>query len=197
MGYPTLTEVKAYIGVTSPADDSYLTLVLAAVIQAVEQYCQRTFPQAEVTQKFVQMDDMDTFRLSRWPVISVSLVVANGSTLAAADYKLDQALGLLYLNSPRSGDFEFTYLGGYEPMPPMVEYVINEAVKTVYNNRDTDPEQGPVKSERVDGAITLAYFAPEDYGSSEGGSSATPKILAPYANLLDTFRSESAFGVWG
>jgi len=197
MGYPTLTDIKSYLGITTPADDAYLTLVLAAVIQAVEEYCQRAFPEAEVFQTLVHVDDTDTFLLKHYPVSAVSLVVANGTTFGESDYTLDGDLGLLYLTISRSGDFEFTYTGGYDPIPPMVDYVIKEAVKTVYSNRDTDSELGPIKSERVDGATTLAYFAPEDYVSSGGGSSLTPKILSPYANLLDTFRSERAFGVFG
>ena len=88
-----------------------------------------------------------------------------------------------------------TYIGGFNPIPATVDYVIKESVKSVYNNRDSDPTQGPIKSERVDGAVTLAYFAPEDYGSTDGEGS-TPKILSPYANLLDPYRSERVFGAF-
>jgi len=51
MGYPVLTDVKDYLGIDPlvTKDDAYLTAVLAAVIEAIEQYCQRTFEKAVYT----------------------------------------------------------------------------------------------------------------------------------------------------
>ena len=191
MSYPTLPEVKAYLSVSSPEDDDYIALVLSSVIGAVEQFCQRVFPEGEVTEEFFNKYDCRSLVLKKWPVSSIASFSVEGMAIAASDYNLHGEYGILYLNPTRSGDIEITYTGGYAELPAQIEYVIKDATKTVYENKDTDSSLGPIKSERIDGALTTSYFAPVDYMSS---GLSVPKVLVPYVDLLKPFCSERSMG---
>ena len=197
MSYPTLADIKVYLGVTSSDYDNYLTLALAAAIDAVEKFCGRVFILETVTEKLYNQVSVSFVNLGRPPVTSITSVQVDGTALDASEYKFDQILGqLFFTNSPKSGDFEIEFEGGFDPIPPAVDYTLKESVKSMYNNRDSDPTLGPLKSERIDGAATLAYFAPDGYGSSESGNGA-PAIIAAYADLLEPYRLETVFGAFG
>jgi len=202
-GYPTLISIKEHLGLDPgfTDDDAYLTATLAAVIDAVEQYCQRIFPLAEETQKDYRIVCLTALHLNRWPVASITSVTKTlggmETLLSPTEYQFDEVTGSLLFNVCQTGDMVSVYNGGFDPIPPAVEYVINESVKALYTNKDADSTQGPIKSERVDGAATLAYFSPAGYDAgSEGGGSPAPKIISNLANLLDTYRSENVWGAW-
>ena len=203
MGYPTIVEIKDYLGITGTEDDAWIQATLDTVIDAVEQYCQRVFPlEADIVQTDFNANGASTIYLQQWPLVAIASIEVTpiggtvGTVLDAARYRMDSKKGAVYLQSPQSGDIKATYEGGFDPIPPGVTYTINESMKSLYINKDTDPSALPVKSERVDGAVTIAYDT--SLVTSEGGSSGgdVPVVIAPFTTLLDTYRSERVWGAW-
>jgi hypothetical protein len=196
MAYPTLEEIKEYLGITHPDDDAYLQATLDAVIDAVEQYCQRRFPlESGIEQRDFNQEGVNQIYLQQWPIVAVSSIKVEGNALDANRYRINKRMGIVYFDTPQSGDIVTIYDGGFDPIPPSIAYVINESMKTVYANKDSDASSAPIKSERIDGALTVAY---DTSGSSTdtGGSSDTPIILRPFTSLLETYRSERVWGSW-
>jgi len=200
-GYPTLTEVKDYLGVTGTEDDAWLQATLDTVIEAVEQYCQRVFPlEIDLNQEDFNQQGIMQMYAGRWPLVSItSITVTNGGidqVLDAERYRRNEKLGIIYFDSPQTGDITTVYEGGFDPIPAGITYTINESMKSLYTNKDNDPSALPVKSERIDGALTVAYDT--SLVTSEGGSSGgdVPVVIAPFTSLLDTYRSERVWGAW-
>jgi len=52
MAYPTLSQVKAYMGVSGAGDDVPLAQILAGVVKQVESFCGRVFVAAAATRTF-------------------------------------------------------------------------------------------------------------------------------------------------
>jgi len=192
MAYPTLTEVKAYLGVVTGDDDDYLQATLDAVIGSVEQYCQRKFPlEVVVDEHEYNMEGDYSYFVTRYPLVDVT-AMSLGDTVfdVVEDLRLNLVTGEVLVTVPLAGDLTISYSGGFDPVPPAVVFVINESVKSAYEGKDASAADGPMKSERVDGVATMQYYSPEDYMGGEGNA---PRLIAKYSNMLDTYRSERAF----
>lgn len=201
MAYPDLSDIKDYLGITGTEDDAWLQSTLDTVIDAVEQYCQRVFPlEADIVQTDFNAEGVSTVYLQRWPLVSIAEIEVtpiggtSGTVLDAARYRMDSKKGAVYLQSPQSGDIKATYEGGFDPIPPGVTYTINESMKFLYTNKDNDPTAAPIKSERIDGALTVSYSV--DSNSDTSGDGDVPVVIAPFVTLLDTYRSERVWGAW-
>lgn len=194
MAYPTLTEVKEYLGITGTLDDTYLTATLAAVIDAVEQYCQRVFPETVgVSAKVFNAVQQNVFYLPQYPVDSVQTLTVDGDSVDITDIVVNGDLGKVTLSSTVTGDeVEFSYTGGFDPVPAVVTHVIMECVKTIYGNKDADSEVGSIKSERIDGVATIAYN-PSSFSTGMVNEYISP-IIGHFASALDQYMSESAIG---
>lgn len=202
MGYPTLLEVKEYLGI-DPAhtdDDAYLSMALAAVIESVEEYCQRKFPKVTYSDVIFDMHGAVRLFTKQWPIESITnMTLVNGGISIALDVskqRVFKGMGELLSPVPLSGDLTIEYVAGYEPIPQMILFTIMESVKTVFAGKDTDATSAPIKSERIDGALTVSY---DTSGSSSGdsgggGGGDVPRVLDPFTSMLDTYRSER---VWG
>lgn len=194
MAYPTLQEIKDFIGIVGVDDDAYLTVVREAVIDAIEQYCQRKFEKAADSDTFLELNFENHVYVSRFPLDTVSLVEVNDSALTTDDYQLHQKTGLVLLDSKVTGKVKVDYNGGFDPIPGTISHLIYAAVKDAYSSKDADSSVGSVKSERVDGAVTLAYFSPDASGEEMGSVRASNPLIARYAHALDPYMSEKAVG---
>lgn len=197
MAYPTLSEVKTYLGVVGTDDDAYLTIQLAAVIDAVEQYCQREFDEVVGdTKTFVDVSYQTVFLLPRFPISALTSVVIDGTTQTITSAMVDLSMGRVIMPSAVSGDsVVITYTGGFDPIPGMIVQVIYDAVGEQYDAKDNSNATGSIKSERVDGVATIGYYAPTD-GVSDSGVVASPLIVR-FAGSLDPYMSERAIGATG
>jgi len=127
----TLAEARAAVGVTDSSQDAQLEILRKRVSAAITAACR--VASAGATPPTLRLEVVsDTYRLksrhealilSRRPVVTVSSVVEDGTTLAATDYEVDASAGLL---KRLSGD-EYTcwscgkivvaYSAGWETVP--------------------------------------------------------------------------------
>lgn len=194
MAYPTLSDVKTYLGVVGTDDDAYLTIQLAAVIDAVEQYCQREFEEVVGdTETFVDVYSQTVFLLPRFPVSALTSVVVDGTAKEITDAMVDLPMGKVIMPSAVTGDeVVITYTGGFDPIPGMVNQVIYDSVSAQYDAKDNSSSTGALKSERIDGVATMSYYA-MGADMESGGSPASPLIVS-FASSLDPYMSERAIG---
>lgn len=192
MAYPTIHEIKAYIGITSSTYDNFLAIQLAAVIDAVEQYCQRKFELAADSDEWPRAYGQYDFMVSRYPLATVTGMTVDDETYDYTTGRIQESIGILSFDSSITGDVVIEYTGGFSTIPGVVNQVIYDAVKAQYDNVGTNGVTGPVKSERIDGVATISYFAP-DAGASPSAASASPLIMN-YVGSLDPYMSERAIG---
>jgi len=110
--------------------------------------------------------------------------------------RIHKEIGELLFDRPLVGDMTLVYEAGYDPLPDMIIYAIMESVKTVYGGKDSDAGAAPIKSERIDGALTVSYDTSGSSSDTGGSGSGGPIVLNPFTNMLDTYRSERAFGAF-
>lgn len=92
----TVTRVKAELGITSTSDDALLGDIVDRASDAVGSYCHRTFAREVVSETLPAYGGIH-LQLDRTPVISVSSVTQNSSTVSTADYSIaDAERGWLY-----------------------------------------------------------------------------------------------------
>lgn len=81
MAYPTLADVKAFMGITTSADDAVLSIYLSASIAWAQNYCNRVFV-ADVSVRSLGREHLSQDRRSLKDVgefVSISSIVAVGT----------------------------------------------------------------------------------------------------------------------
>jgi len=137
----------------------------------------------------------DTFRLehprvalvlSRRFVTALASVVEDGVTLAATDYELDRASGILkrisgeaYVNWSTS-KIIVNYTAGFSSPTSNLKRAANLLVKQMVSE---DGRDLMVRRERTDGVGETEYFATVD-GKESPLASAVKSLLRPYTNWL-------------
>jgi hypothetical protein len=129
----TLADIKAMLGITDTASDVRLENLINRTSAMIAHYCDRVFTRSTYTAETYHGNNRQLLILRQWPVVSVTSVLANGSTLAATEYEVktqDQARGVIYksngwnqsityasgltLDTWASGrDYTVTYVAGY------------------------------------------------------------------------------------
>lgn len=95
----TVTRVKSELGLTSTSDDALLSDIVDRASDAVESYCHRKFAREVVSETLPGYGGIH-LQLARTPVVTVSSVTQNGSTIASTDYSIaDSDKGWLYRRS--------------------------------------------------------------------------------------------------
>jgi hypothetical protein len=95
----TVTRVKSELGLTSTSDDALLSDIVDRASDAVESYCHRTFAREVVSETLPGYGGIH-LQLARTPVITVSSVTQNSSTITSTDYSIaDPHKGWLYRRS--------------------------------------------------------------------------------------------------
>lgn len=206
----TLEDMKNYLGLNSGITeyDSFLTLQLEIVSDAIENYCNRKFAQADYVQTFYredfQYDDQaKVIPLAMYPVVNISEVKqrANESDLigvAVDEYRVNKPLGLMQKNN-YSGSFfsvgdilEVTYSAGYAEIPTLITSVVYSIVQERYNKKinGIDLNFGSdIQRISIPGTIGIDF----DYSlQNNERKSAFGAIIGNHANILDYFRSERA-----
>lgn len=191
MSWITLDEAKTRLGIdcTDPSHDTEIQSAIDYAIAIVEEYCLRQFDRQSYSDTFF-MPSQNLF-LTNWPVVTVDEIDMDGEIIADATYKLDTVNGVVYFDSGLSqldGDVvKITYTAGYDPIPTVLLNATMDVMTSRYYSVDDDPSQGPVKMERIDGSVTVAYDTPRTTGDGP---------LAPYIGVLQRYRSERTQGYW-
>ena len=188
----TLETVKAVLKISGTTDDDFLALLITQASAEIEAYCNRVFCKETLA---------DSFRIE-WQALSPhhgyaepeAIVEAGGGvTLAAAQYEIDQAAGILL----RLDDYDregfwaspaktvVTYSAGFvlpgndgRTLPDDIEAAAIEAVKFGWHARSRDPL---VKSESTPGVYDVTYWIA---AAGESGD-LPPEVVAKLSRYTD------------
>lgn len=95
----SLDDAKAHLNITSTASDDELRRMLAAAQDVGETHTGRVFARRTVVETRDSPAAAGGLLLTRVPVQSVTTVTVDGTTLAAADYRVDPAGGVVHHRS--------------------------------------------------------------------------------------------------
>lgn len=183
MALTSAANVKAYLGITAATDDSLIAALIARVQERIERHCGRAFDAATFT------DDLDgggrSLVVRNAPIrtlTSVSYVSGTGVVDIDLDrFTVNERAGIVSLRqdefcpfferrsrmrSPNNATFtagirnyRVVYDGGYTAIPPDLEQVAIELVKSAYVNRRIN---GDLQSEGIGGGAQLSARTAED-----------------------------------
>lgn len=203
----TLADFQADWGVTDQTVVSFLTRTITRCSSAAAHYCKRVFGLESVRDIIVAPHShwpsaasaaCEALFLSRWPVVTVNMVIADGAVLIAGqDFIVDAINGrLLRLNGSgaivawQAHQTTVEYSAGYllpsqnpnsfptaaQPLPADLADAVSRMVYTRYAERRRDPL---VKSEFIEGIGRIEYLVSDPEGN-----------LSPdVAQILDHYRA--------
>ena len=197
MAYPTLADVKTYLGLTTTDDDARLTLIISWTEALIHAYLGRNLNEATYTHKSYKPVS-DNIQLDNYPVSSITSITIDGETKTLADYDLVEDVGIVY-GDFTTGDFvTIIYVGGYATLPTPIEDCFYAIIEDRYKEY-----KGISGAEVRD--VTLFDFAKVSYDTSttnSGSRSLTytgvnstghvPQVLQNYLGILDMYKSNKS-----
>lgn len=194
----TLAEMKSYLGVqtSDTSHDTFLTEQINLISDVIEAYTRRVFSSASYAQTFYRTDFDQTHELSlfHFPLVSVTSIVEDGTTLDSSLYRINKPTGII--TRPDSYFFScpvetvVTYTAGYAAIPSPIKSVVYTLVQERYNKKNSGVDLNfgsDVQRISIPGAISIDF----DYSLSNNDRK-TPfgTILGSQINVLDYYRSE-------
>ena len=199
----TLNQMKDFLGIplATTTFDTFLTLQLQIVSEAVEGYCNRKFAQTSYTQTFHRKGFQiapDTLPLFHYPLVSITSIVEKNEDadpdVPVTDYrfhlptgKLEKSFGRFFSNGRQ---LIVQYVAGYTTIPAIVQNVVYSIVQERYNKKvnGIDLNFGSdVQRISIPGTISLDF----DYSlNANERKSKFGQILGSHLNVLDSYRSE-------
>jgi hypothetical protein len=166
-----LDTVKTELGITDGASDEKIAALIEQASDVVAKYCNRVFALETVAETFrIHHHGTQGLTLGRYPVVAITSIVENGTTLTTDEYEADIETGIIErLRSDRvlgwpAGKVVVAYAAGFDlpdGLPDGIERATIELVKQYYASGDRDPL---VRSEVVEGAGSTDYFSPSTTG---------------------------------
>lgn len=180
--------VKLELGITVATSDSLIKTAIDQQSVVAESYCKRVFAKETLIDSFrLTCRGWAPLSLSRWPVVSITSVVEDTTTLTAADYELDASAGMLWRldgsdrrSSWSSAKIVVTFVAGYAlpiGLPRDIERAVTLMVKQAWFSARRDPL---VKQENVPGVYEATYWI----GAVGDDAGLPPEAAA----LLDQYR---------
>lgn len=195
----SLANVKARLGITETANDTFLTAQITLVSDTIEAYCRRKFLEADYTQTFYRGDcePKGWLELFHFPVSAVASVVEDSVTLNVSNYRFNKPTGRLV--RPRGAFFlpletVVTYTAGYADgeVPTPILSVLDSIVGERYSKKITGVGLNfgsDVQRISIPGTISIDF----DYSlNNNDRKNAFGTILGNNINILDPYRSERA-----
>jgi len=195
VAYPTLTDVKSFLGVTSSDDDARLTLLISWTEELIHRYLGRNLNSASYTQLSYK-PRAEIFQLDNYPVASITSVTIDDEVQDLDDYDLVLDVGSVYGDFVESERVSIVYVGGYATIPPLVVDVFYAVVEDRYNDY-----KGTSDAEVKD--VTLFDFAKVSYDTSTGSGARSinysgvtstgnvPAQLQNYLGVIDMYKSNT------
>ncbi len=196
MAYPTLEEVKNYLGVTTGDDDALIQQIIDQTIALLENYLGRNMVSATFDHESY-MPESNMIQLKNYPTKIINSITLDGEAGVVEDYHVSKDIGTIYGDFNNVDVVEINYDGGYDPLPLDYEQVFYQVVSDVY-----DDYKGVSDSDVKD--VTLFDFAKVSYdtsttttGGSRGGTinysgvgaGNVPAQLEPYLGVLNMYKS--------
>lgn len=197
--FATSADVETLLQVVldTPAKVYAVERALEAATAAIRNYTRQHL--SRVVGETITLDSAGGYRLllPELPVISVSAVVEDGTTLTAGtDYKLGQH-GILYRQNRVWACgvqiVQVTYTHGYETIPNDIVDVATRAAARMYQAglRAAEHDGVPGVSSKSLGDFSVSFASDAGGGVGEGmmGVSAARALLLSEKDLLDRYRS--------
>jgi hypothetical protein len=181
-----LETVKQELGITNSNSDAQLARLISEQSEVAASWCRRPLAQATITDSFRVTNWMcEPLMPSRHPIVSISEIVEDGTTLIETDYEFDEQGGMIWkLDSSEdravwSGKVTVTYVGGYElltTLPRDIERAVLILIKQSWFALSRDPRS---KSEMVEGIGRTEYWIGDIPGGG-GLPTEASVLLEPY-----------------
>ena len=193
MTYPTLSDVKDYLGISVPTDDARLTLILVWTESLIEDYLGRKLTLAEYTQNSYKIRS-EIMQLDNYPVASLTSITSDGDVQSLSDFDLSIETGVIYGDFTTVDQLVVIYQGGFTTLPPVIEQVFYQICEDQYNDF-----KGITEEDIKD--VTLFDFAKVSFQqdnssrqltySGVGSSGNIPDQLLDYLGVLDMYKSNN------
>lgn len=193
----SLANVKARLGITTSADDTFLTQQIQLVSDVIEAYCRRRFIEADYIQTFYKDSNAPSRQLElfQFPVSEVESIELDSEPYEDTYYRLHKPTGTIISTATPffyATETVVKYTAGYSVCPSPVLSVLDSIVGERYNKKTSGIDLNfgsDVQRVSVPGAISIDF----DYSlSNNERTSAYGTILGNNANILDDWRSERA-----
>jgi hypothetical protein len=192
----TLSNVKSRLGITTSADDTFLTSQITFVSDSIEGYCRRVFTETDFTQTFYVGDytPASIMELFHFPLTDVTSIVEDGVTVDVAEYRIHKPTGRITRLSGY-GEFFYAeetvvlYTSGYAAIPSPILAVLDSIVQERYNKKTSGVGLNfgsDVQRISIPGAISIDF----DYSlNNNERKNAFGSVLGANLNILDQYRS--------
>jgi hypothetical protein len=192
----TLSQFKDMLGITGSTNDALINSIISRVSAFVETYCNRKFSKQTIKET-LPMEGSRNIVLSRFPVISITAIKYDGTTVPVADYALNVPdAGLVFAKNGwnhTSGEYsyEVEYEYGYVlpsesatnyTLPDDIVQAVLQLCKSAYLTRQTHPN---AKSEEVPDVHRTVFAGGDLAGTSLNQlmSEDVVMLLAPYRSI--------------
>jgi hypothetical protein len=186
-----LETVKQELGITDNNSDDTLSRVISEQSEVAASYCRRPLAQATIIDSFrMWPNTYQPLMPSRRPVVSITEIVEDGTTLVETDYEYDEETGFLWKLSSvdericwAGGKTVVTYVGGYElltTLPRDIERAVLILIKESWFSLARDPR---ARSETVEGIGRTELWVGTVPGGGALPSDATA-LLEPYRRYV-------------
>src|SRR5215831_6204833 len=108
----TLAQVKAFLNITTTADDVRLQAIITFSSGVISNICDRVLALEKVAETIIMYGTPGGINLSRWPVREIDTIENAGVFYTSDDCDLDYLGGILH--GPFEGTTVITYKGGYD-----------------------------------------------------------------------------------
>jgi hypothetical protein len=184
-----LETVKQELGITDNNSDALLARIISEQSEVAASFCRRPFAQATIIDSFrVSLSADAPLMPSRRPIVTISEVIEEGTTLIETDYEYDEITGFLWkLDSSQerswwsAGKTVVSYVGGYElltTLPRDIERAVLILIKESWFALSRDPR---ARAETVDGIGRTELWVGGIPGSG-GIPGDAAALLQPYVN---------------
>ena len=161
--------VRTVLGIDGAGEDDALKGYIGRASDVIARHCKRTFALETVEETFRPDRCLGELILARYPVVEITSIVENGSTLAETDYEINKASGCitrLYSDRPcywSTLKTVVTYSAGFDlpaDAPESLQQAALQLVKSFYLGADRDPL---IRSESVTPMSSASYFGGSEY----------------------------------
>lgn len=193
----TLANVKSRLGITTSADDAFLTAQITLISDTIEAYCRRSFVVDDYIQTFYRGDYVPSrmLELFHYPLTAVATIEEDGIELDTDFYRVHKPTGRIIRTDGIfffSNETVVTFSSGLAAIPTPILSVLDSLVQERYNKKTSGLDLNfgsDVQRISIPGAIAIDF----DYSlNNNERKSAFGVILGSNLNILDQYRSERA-----
>lgn len=192
----TLQALKDALGITDSSQDAELSRLINVYSQAVENFVERQLCSGAREAVFVARPQctVTILPLPQFPVASVDYFDIDGNVIDPAELVVDGNRGAIIAISGGTWNIgryaHVKYTAGYATIPADIQDAMVQMIGQALTSSGSSATVGPLKSQRVEGAVTESYYDPRTAGADTSSGSG---IVGRYASTLDYYRGERAF----